>query len=65
MVFMNWFWYLAFLQVNDKCSLQPISLSTLSKIRNNYVKHYVMKMVGDNLLIMKSVISFQPLIFNM
>ena len=36
------------MQVNDKCGLLPISISTLSKIRNNYFKHYVKKRVGDN-----------------
>jgi hypothetical protein len=41
-------WHLDGFQVNDKCGLRPISLSTLSKIRNNYFKHYVKKRVGDN-----------------
>ena len=36
------------MQVNDKCGVLPISLSTLSKIRNTYFKHYIKKRVGDN-----------------
>jgi hypothetical protein len=34
--------------VNDKCGVLPITISTLSKIRNAYFKHYIKKRVGDN-----------------
>jgi hypothetical protein len=34
--------------VNDKCGLDPISLSTLSKIKTSYFKHFIKKRVGDN-----------------
>ena len=34
--------------MNEKCGLLPISLSTLSQIRQTYFKHYVKKRAGDN-----------------
>ena len=39
---------MAYVQVNDKCGVLTIFLSTLSKIRNSYFKHYIKKRVGDN-----------------
>ena len=53
------------LQINNKFDLLPISLTTLSKIRNNYFRHYVKKMLVTILLVVGNVICLPLLFFNM